>query len=197
MLAEVVKSKLTWLPCIERISTAASLANYGLLGAVQRLDLENLDLASVPKNQQISLVSCVSESLKISNVCNVDMVSILDHINCAELYIENQNLCIKETNKIVKAMETKIEKLVLGGCEGAVILDIMTLIKYSGRGRCGEVTSWYAATDKYKKKILKWAKRINWDIREIDEFLRIKRVQKARESCWDWEPFSLSNFWPI
>ena len=61
MLAEVVKSKLTWLPCIERISTAASLANYGLLGAVQRLDLENLDLASVPKNQQISLVSCVSD----------------------------------------------------------------------------------------------------------------------------------------
>ena len=87
-------------------------------------------------------------------------------------------MCIKETNKIVKAMETKIEALVLGGCEGAVILDIMTLIKYSGRGRCGEVTSWYAAADKCKNKILKWAKRINWDIREIEEYLRIKRVPK-------------------
>ena len=170
--------KLQWGPSIDRITIAAFLANNGLLGEVTGLSLENVDLASVPKDQLISLVACVSGCLKFINVCNIDILSILDHINCKEMYFGKQNLCIEETKRIVRVMETKIEKLVLGGCEGAVSMDIMTLTQYSGRGRCAEVTCWYDATDKYKKKILRWAKKINWDIIEIDEYLRIRRIPK-------------------
>ena len=183
--------KLQWGPSRDCITIASFFANNGLLGEVTGLSLENVDLASVPRDQLTSLVSCVSGCLKIINASNIDISRILDHMNCKELYFGKQNLCIEDTKRVVRVMETKIEKLILGGSEGAVILDIMTLTQYSGRGRCGEVTSWYDATDKYKKKILRWAKKINWDITEIDEYLRIRRIPKEKNSFW--EPFNLST----
>jgi len=84
-------------PPLTEILTAASLAHQGLLGSVEGLVLEDVDLASVPTELLASLVSCATRSVDILNVRNCDIINILDTLqtlktlsmgNTAEKYRE-------------------------------------------------------------------------------------------------------------
>ena len=146
---------------LPEITTAASLAHYGMLDSVESLYLWNVDLASIPAEHLASLVSCVTECVDIINVSNCDIVTILDNIKCEQLRIERQTLSSEETRALVRAMESHVEVVQLG-CRGEVSLDMAALTQYSGQGKCRRVTCWSATADRYREEVRSWAKRISW-----------------------------------
>ena len=56
---------------LPEIANAASLAHHGILGSVKSMDLENVDLASIPAEHLASLASCVTEDVNIDNICDI------------------------------------------------------------------------------------------------------------------------------
>ena len=106
---------------------AASLAHHGLLGSVRDLDLILVDLSPVPAQHLASLASCVTRRLNIEKVSGCDLVSLLSSLKCGNLTIYDQSLGREETQALVQAMESRVEKVELGN---EVTLDIDTLIEY-------------------------------------------------------------------
>ena len=143
-------------PLLPETTTAASLAHHGMLGSVKWMVLENMDLASVPAEHLTSLTSCVTKSVDIYNVNNCDLTSILDSARCEFLNIGSQTLSSEETRALVRAMESRVEEVMLG-VVGEVHLDITALTQYSGRGKCGWKMWCYEETEeKYKKELRSW-----------------------------------------
>ena len=142
---------------LKLITSAASLAHQGLLGPVRRLSL-----TSVSAEHMTSLVSCVTESVSIGYVYGCDLVTILDSVKSQELKIYCQRLGREETEALVRAMDTRVERLWLE----EVTLDIETLTKYDGLGKCFSV-KWYDTTRRYidLEQLKKtWAQRIHWEV---------------------------------
>ena len=139
----------------------ASLAQYGLLGSVKRLCLNNVDLSPVPAQHLASLVSCVTSDLVINNVSGCDLVSILTSLKCRQLYITNQSLGREETQALVQAMESGVETVKLGGL---VTLDVEALAEYRGQGVCWKVKLCGDTVDRYKEDLSKWARSIDWRV---------------------------------
>merc|ERR1719195_1361369 len=100
--------------------------------AMMRLD--GLDLASIPAEHLASLVSFVTRNVDIINVRNCDLINILDNIKSKVLRISSMTLNSEETRALVRAMESRVERVILG-FEGEVILDIRALTQYSGQGK--------------------------------------------------------------
>ena len=144
-LAERVKSKLDFRrvdfyvdPFLTRITTLASLAHHGILGSMRCLWMIDLDLASVPNEHLVSLVSCLTEYLYIKNVSNCNIISILDSVKSEKLHIDNQSLSSEETRALVRAMESGVMEVKLGFSE-EVSLDMTALTQYNGQGKCVRV----------------------------------------------------------
>ena len=91
----------------------ASLAQYGLLGSVKRLCLNNVDLSPVPAQHLASLVSCVTGDLVIDNVSGCDLVSLLTSLKCNWLLLCRQRLGREETQALVQAMGSRMKKVEL------------------------------------------------------------------------------------
>ena len=153
-------------PPLSEILTAASLAHQGLLGSVEGLVLEDVDLASVPPELLASLVSCGTRNVDILNVRNCDIINILDTLQTLEtLSISNQSLGSEETRALVRVMETRVEGLGLG-IWGDVSPDIMAITQYSGEGRCWRVVCLGNTAEKYREQMRSWAERIHWEVAE-------------------------------
>ena len=135
----IFKDKLSgWpRPSLEEIPCGAILAHKGLLVS-ETLELVNVNLASIPAHHLTALISSVTSIVSIDGVSGCDLVTLLDSIRCRRLLVENQSLGTEETKAMVKAMETCLEKLYLYGD----VVDVDTLNKYSGHGKCCEVTSY-------------------------------------------------------
>ena len=143
------------------IITLASLAYHCLLGTVESMELDDVDLGSVPVEHLASLVSCVTRFFNIRSVSNCDLVSLLDSVKTEQLSINNQRLSCEETQAVVRAMETRVERVLLGGEES---LDITALTQYSGQGKCGQLTCWDDTAHRYGEEVKTWARRINWTV---------------------------------
>ena len=89
------------------IICAASLTHHGLLGSVKGLVLRD-DLTSVPAEYLASLAPCVTGSAYISDVSGCDLVTILDSVKSAGLWITSQSLDREETLALVRAMESRV-----------------------------------------------------------------------------------------
>ena len=150
---------------IDKIITAARVAHHGLHGSVWEMWLCDVDLAS--------LASCVTTSVDIKNVSNCDLTSILDSVKCEELWISSQTLSSEETQALVRAMESGVDKVHLGFC-GEVSLDITALTQYSGQGKCGYVSCWDETAERYKEVVRNYSERV---------------------SCWRGAKQYLSYFW--
>ena len=148
------------------ITYAASLAHHGLLGSVENLSLNNVDLTSVPAEYLTSLASSVTESVGIKNVSGCDLVTILDSVKCIGLEywlgIGSQCLSSEETRALVQAMESHVEWLVLSE---EVTLDIRALMEYSGQGKCRGVWCNDDTAPRYRDKLRTWATSKNWIVR--------------------------------
>ena len=118
------------------ISSAANMAHHGMLGPVQEMRLCEVDLTSVSAEGLASLASCVTDCVQIENVRGCGLVTFLDSVKSNQLTISSKSLGSEETRALVRAMESRVEKVHL---HGEVKLDISLLIEYSGKGKCGEL----------------------------------------------------------
>ena len=135
-LAQRVKRRIASFSSLpEEVTCAASLAHKGKLGAVDYLRLEDFKLTSIPARHLASLVSSVTEFVEIREVRCCDLLTILDNVRCEQLCIYKRSLGTEETEALVRAMETRVEEVELGD----VTLEMETLTKYSGRGKCNKV----------------------------------------------------------
>ena len=167
ILAERVKSLIGLMGSSDLavITCGASLAYYGLLRSViSDMWLTDFDLTSVPDEHLTSLVSSIQYRLYINNVSGRDLVSILDGCKSYWLTIKNQSLDSEETEALLLAMETNFARLQL---EGGVTLDMETLVRYNGQGKCKRLMCITETANRYRKSLTKWAKRIDWEV--IDE----------------------------
>lgn len=142
----------------------ASLAHHGLLHSCYSMNLSDVDLSPVPTHHLASLVSCVTNVLIIENVSGCDLVNLLTNIKCEELIITRLRLDSKETQALVQAMESGVEKMTLfytKTYEG-VTLDIEALTEYSGQGRCRLLWLNSDTADKYREELTTWAESRNW-----------------------------------
>ena len=145
------------------ITFAARLAHHRLLESVKSMIID-VDLTSVPDEH---LASSVTGELHIKNVSGCDLVTILDNVNCKHLYIWSQCLGSEETQALVRAMESRVEKVVLFG---GVTLDIRNLIEYSGQGKCRVVRCYSDTAQKYREKLRTWASSKNWEVISDDNY---------------------------
>ena len=172
---------------LEQISALASLAYHCVLDSVEELYLISnerlcspslfgaynfhpLDLGFVPAEHLQALVTCVTGSVYITNVINYDMTSLLDSLQCKELHLA-QRLNQEETETLVRAMTSRVEIVHLGNRDGITSLDVDTLTKYKGDGKCREVHCFWidllsSGGDRWieYESIETWAEEMNWNI---------------------------------
>ena len=178
-LAERVKEALSQgyhYRSLAVITCAASLAHYRLLGSVRLMRLYHDDLTSVPAEHLASLASCVTGRVAIKNVSGCDLVTVLDSVKSEWLVINSQSLGSEETQALVRAMESGVERVVL---LYDVTLDIRDLMEYSGQGKCRRVEC--HLNTKYRRKELKtWAMSRNWTVtRDDKDCFVIERIKQA------------------
>ena len=148
------------VPLDPEITTAASLAHLGLLGEVHRIRLKDVDLASVPEEHLAALVSCVTDRVNIRNVTNCPILSIINSVKCKWLGIVMQSLGTEETQALVRALESRVERVYLGN---RVSMDMDALTQYGGHGKCWEL-KYHDKFDRYSYELRKWAGGVNWAV---------------------------------
>ena len=152
---------------LPEIIIAASLAHHGMLSSVRILELDNVDLSSVPPEHLASLASCVTSGVIIINVSNCDIMRLLHNsVKCKWLSINSQSLNSDETQAMVRIMESNVETVHLGIFGDAVTLDFMALNQYSGQGKC-KLLDWAGFAgfaDAYREEVRSWAQRIDWSV---------------------------------
>ena len=75
----------------------------------------------------------------------------------------------EETQALVRAMETRVEKVERGrGYGDRVILDLPELMKYNGEGQCKSF-EYYDSGARHKKELEAWAKNKSWTLIKIGE----------------------------
>ena len=147
---------------LAEVTCGASLAHQGLLGSVEILWLDNVNLAPVPDPHLASLISCVTGTFIMQNISGCDLVTVLKSGKSRSLDIKYQRLGRDETQALVRALETSVENLYLED----VTLNIKALTKYSGQGRCRLVSCVNSDTVKHRKKLKTWAERKHWEFCE-------------------------------
>ena len=178
------------------ITCAASLANHGLLRSMDQMKLQHcspkemklkfkynvVDLTSVPAEHLASLVSCVTGGFYISNVIGCDLINILDNVKSIYLNISRQSLGTEETQALVRAMESRVEWVVLFE---EVTLDIRSLREYSGQGKCRRVDCYCDTQDRYREQLVTWAKSKNWDAYKLTEVnFTVERLASHFPGSW-------------
>ena len=186
-LAAEIRDQIINLPSV--ITTVASLAHHGFLNSVYKMLLWDVDLASVPAENLASLASCATMSVNLSNVSNCDIISLLDSVECKYLYISNQSLSRKETRALVRAMETRVECVVLG-MWGEVSLDIRSLTQYSGQGRCEEVMCYDDTADRYGEELRTW---VNWKVSVRNDQIKVERINLTKKMLLNWKVTAGNN----
>ena len=145
---------------LPEITAAGSLAFNGLLGSVTHMRLHDLDLSSVPADHLAALVSCVTDRVNIRNVTNCPILSIINSVKCKWLGIVMQSLGTEETQALVRALESRVERVYLGN---RVSMDMDALTQYGGHGKCWEL-KYHDKFDRYSYELRKWAGGVNWAV---------------------------------
>ena len=166
-LAKRVKKKIKSTSNLPAITCAASLAHHRLLGCVYSMSLDDVDLTSVPAEHLASLASSVTECVSITNVSGCGLVTIMDSVKSQQLVFRHQSLDREETQALVRAMESGLERVDL---HYRVTLDIRELMEYNGQGKCRGVGCYNDAVEKYREKQRTWASRKHWEVISDDNY---------------------------
>ena len=148
--------------------------------------LKDVDISSIPEDH-FKALSKHAWIIVIENVRNDCLLPILRYASenlYINLYIKNQYLDKANTMELVRAMESgSVETLYLGDVhnndDDDVILDIKTLTQYSGLGKCEHIEIYNVKSNRYKKMLKAWARRINWGIEEDGEHLGGRRQKDS------------------
>ena len=145
---------------LHEVTCAASLAYHGLLGPLNAqtwIYLRDVDLSSVPDEHLASLVSCGTKGVYIQNIRGCDLVTILDNVKSDRLGIYGLSLGSEETQALVRAMESRLERVHLG-IWGSATLNTAALTTYSGKGKCIE-WSCFHSWERYGRKLGTWGEK--------------------------------------
>ena len=116
------------------MTCAATLAYRGWIRDLDNIWLQEIDLSTVSIQHLISLLSSVKRTVNIGyEVTGLDLVTILDSLQCQEIRLGCERLGREETQALVRAMESRVEKVFL---YNEIELDMEALAEYSGQGRC-------------------------------------------------------------
>ena len=175
--------------CPQQLTALASLAYQGIWESLEFLvlcnttpedpsesfstHLESLNLSSVPDEHLQALVQCVTSYVQIINVTNCNVSALLDCVNSRDLFL-TQKLKREETEALVRAMTSRVEVVYLGDPHGFrdVQIDVETLTKYKGDGKCREIQcvwNWRQSLGRWVEwmdleSIERWAREMNWSI---------------------------------
>ena len=146
------------------VTCGAALAHHGLLGPVDKLVLNDVDVSEVPAQHLASLASCVTSFLRIENVIGgQQVVSLLTNLKCDGLVISRQFLGQEETQALVQALESGVKAVwVCGG----VTLDVEALSEYSGQGVCRVVEISGDTAARHREELWNWTRNRNWRVVE-------------------------------
>ena len=150
---------------LEDLTLVASMAEHGLLGFLDSMVLKDLDLSTIPTDQLAPLFSSVTRRVDFWNISGRG--PFMDILKCDVVGVFGQSLGTEETRALVRAMETRVRMVTLGGC---VTLDTEALLQYSGQGRCGKL-AWSYQTEA-EKELRSWAFRRKWTVRNNLELIR-------------------------
>ena len=157
----------TWVPGhypdLAEVASAAHLAHQGLLGPVEAMWLRDVDLASVPAAQLASLAARVMGSVYIWNTSGCDLSSLIRSLRSEVLSLNNQRLGAGDTQALVRALESGVERLHLGRY-GEVTLNITDLAMYNGGGKCRVVSFGNETSRIYRAEVRNWAQMMNWKV---------------------------------
>ena len=129
----------------------------------------------------IRLVSMVLDWIELDNATG-DIGHFVNQIYCTGLSISNMELDQAATKSLVQCLMYNICSLELGR-NGPVILDIDTLLEYSGKGKCSQVTFFYddesdsnEFCETYIVKLRNWTNGVNWAVEKESYSIVFKRV---------------------
>ena len=161
------KDRYGWngLECITCV--AALTHHHHILCKIDSIVVIDVDLSTVPTSHLMSLVSSVTDTLLVEDVTGCDLVTLLDLVQCVRIIIKRQILKSEETQALVRAMESRVEKVRLDDVE----LDMETLTEYSGQGSCLVLdyeTDEIATDVKNVGKLKTWATENTWMLNHHD-----------------------------
>ena len=169
ILLKITKSwsRYGYHPSLFEVTCAAALSTHGALTQAHRLNiaevktmnLRELDISTIPAEEVANLTQCIRESVEINNV-HGDLSPVLSNVKCDVLRISKATLSTAETQSLVGAMVSGVEKVELGR---GVAVDMETLAQYDGRGECRQVWLWGQII--YREQVNMWTKEMGWKIR--------------------------------
>ena len=163
----------------QELASASSLVHHGMLGEVncRALKLWNviMDLSSIPPQQLGSLAACVRDHVCIGRDVTIpDLGVLLDTVKSEYIFID-KTLGTEDTLALVRAMQTRVKRVILLIMSKSVAVDIVMALKtYDGKGRCEEIRLVLSLrlrdsieeTNGRTENIRKWAQTIGWDVTE-------------------------------
>ena len=160
------------------MTCAAALAYRGWIRDLENIWLGEIDLDTVPSQHLISLFSSVKRTVNIDiEVTGWDLVTILDSLQCQEIRLGCKKLAREETQALVRAMESRVEKVLLYNVDE---LDMEALSEYSGQGRC-RVLECKGVTDiTFCYELMTWAQSTGWYYLNLSTY----ELYDAEEEDW-------------
>ena len=192
-LARKIKPKLYESPSLNVLTCAVNLAHNGYLFDVMGLWLGDqeaeegmmlegedlttvpaVDLSTIPAEHLASLVSTLTGYFSIEKIRGCDLVAMMDSLKTPMVVIYCQSLNTEETGALVRAMESRVEKLWLGW---KVELDIEVLKGYSGQGKCMWIKCYDDTAARYTDQLESWSRDTNrhWQMIWDESYLSLRR----------------------
>ena len=167
--------------------TASILANHGFIKTMDHLSLKNInDNSIIIQWGMSSLFVCVHGSMALRNIDddgptrrypqipNSSLVQILKLVSVKDLFISSQIMGSKSSKTLVGTMARRVRTVKLGE---QVTLDIKTFTEYDGMGKCSTVMCVQDTAERYKKDLMDWAQKINWDVDLLNNYIIVHRSE--------------------
>ena len=154
------------------VSSAASFIRYNYITGVEKIILDNIDLAQVAHASSLADVN-VSYDVFINNVSG-NIARIISRVKCECLWISEMKLNSEDTAALVLNMQNNVDELRLG-LYGFVKLDWDSLLSYDGRGRCRVVECSGQTRKRYGHKLEILGKTMGWSVEKGSLYVLIKR----------------------
>ena len=161
----------------ELLEAARLISSRSTVTNLQNLKLKNINIDQIPTQQLITLVSRVTDEVFIMNVQG-NLTNVIRSARCENLHFKNITLDTYQTMLVLEALQNRIKFLYIGP---DVTLDFEILQNYDGLGKCRWMGVFCSSSTshKYKSKLEKFGKRLEWQTDRIEVeagyWARIKR----------------------
>jgi len=165
--------QITHRPTLSEVKQAALLAWEGYLTSLEFMNIRNMDITEILRDQMNNLTSIVTKRVMLENITNIELSSILASVTATRLLLLNVELSEEDTRALVTAMRVHLEEVWLEN----VTLNIEQLCQYEGLGKCRELTVCGDTRRKYESCLRSWAAQKRWILTlDYDEMLMMEKA---------------------